>query len=131
MGNSEKYWHVTFHPYRRQEALLAAEVAESFYKLVRDVENRLGFSVLRMSAMPEHVHLLLELPPWLDLIEVIRQLKGYTARELLKRYPEMRLDMKSPGFWAEDYHYQKHSAASLNTVIKYIEDQKTKAGLEQ
>jgi putative transposase len=126
MSNHDKFWHITFHPYRRQEALLDDEVAQYFYKLVRDVENRLGFSIVRMSAMPEYVHLLLELPPWLDLIEVIRQLKGYTARELLKRYP----DMRSPGFWAAGYHYVQHSAASLNTVVQYIEEQKTKSGLE-
>jgi putative transposase len=130
MSNHDKFWHVTFHPYRRQEALLDDEVAQHFYKLVRDVEKRLGFSVVSMSAMPEHVHLLLELPPWLDLIEVIGQVKGYTARELLKRYPEMRLDMRSPGFWSSGYHYVLHSAATLNKVTKYIDEQKSKAGLE-
>ena len=97
------YWHVTFHPYRRSPVLWD-EVEAYFYELVDDAARRMGFQVVRLVAMPEHVHLLGEKPPWLDLRNVIAQTKGYTSRRILQRYPELRVDMRSPGFWAPDHH---------------------------
>jgi len=123
------YWHVTFHPYRRSAALWD-EVESYFYELLEDVARRMGFEVVRVVAMPEHVHLLLEKPPWLDLRKVVAQVKGYTARRILERYPDLRVDMRSSGFWAPGNHYVRHTAASLPAVLAYISGQKVKGGLE-
>lgn len=129
MGNERVYWHVTFHPYRRAHALWD-EVEEYFYELASDVAARLGFEIVKMVALPDHVHLLLCMPPWLKVVDVIGQIKGYTARRILQRYPELREDMKSPGFWAAGYHFVRHTEASLPNVLRYIETQKAKGGLE-
>ena len=129
MPHGKTYWHVTFHPYRRAPALWDG-VEGFFYELVDGVAKRLGFTVLKVVAMPDHVHLLLDLPPGLDLIEVIRQVKGYTARRILQRLPELRGDMRSPGLWASGYHYVRHTEASLPTVLRYVESQKVRGGLE-
>ena len=123
------YWHVTFHPYRRSAALWG-EVEKYFYELVADVAARLEFDVVRVVAMPEHVHLLVAKPPWLELRRVIAQIKGYTSRRILQRYPELRVDMKSPGLWAPGYHYVRHSESSLPTLLGYLDGQKARGGLE-
>ncbi|MBI4318479.1 MAG: IS200/IS605 family transposase [Chloroflexi bacterium] len=129
MGNEQVFWHVTFHPYHRSEALWE-EVEAYFYELAAEVAARLGFQIVRMVAMPDHVHLLLCVPPWLKVVDAIGQIKGYTARRILQRYPELRCDMKSPGFWAAGYHFVRHSDASLPKVLRYIETQKARGGLE-
>jgi putative transposase len=90
----------------------------------------LGFEIVKMVAMPEHVHMLLCVPPWLKVVDAIGQIKGYTARRILQRCPELHVDMKSPGFWAAGYHFVRHTEASLPTVIQYIENQKAKGGLD-
>ncbi|MBI4321658.1 MAG: IS200/IS605 family transposase [Chloroflexi bacterium] len=129
MGNERVYGHVTFHPYQRSEALWE-EVEDYFYELAADVATRLGFEIIEMVAMPDHVHLLLCMPPWLKVVDVIGQIKGYSARRILQGYPELRGDMKSPGFWAAGYHFVRHTEASLPKVLRYIETQKARGGLE-
>ena len=123
------YWHVTFQPHRRAQALWG-EIEQYLYELIEEAAKRLEVTVIKVVAMPDHVHMLITAPPWVDLIEVIAQTKGYTARRILQRFPELRLDMQSPGFWASGYHYTRHSQASLPSVLRYLENQKTKGGLE-
>ncbi len=125
-----RFWHVTFHPARRSPALWD-EIEVLFLELVNELASRLGFAVLAVSAMPDHVHLLIELPPWLDLVQVIGRVKGYTAYRILRRVPDLRVDMRSHGFWARGYHYVRHTEATLPVVLDYIRDQKTKGGLEE
>ncbi len=77
--------------------------------------------------MPEHLHLLIEMPPWLDVVEVVRRIKGATSRQILERFPDLRLREGRQAFWARGYHYERHTDATLNRVIHYIEDQHAKA----
>ena len=128
-GQDRVYWHVTIHPYRWAPAIWD-ELEQYLPELVQHVAARMGFNVLRVATMPDHVHLLLEKPPWLDLIEIIRQVKGYSGRMILLRYPDLRLDMRSPGFWARGYHYTRHTEESLPTVLRYLDNQKARGGLE-
>ena len=129
MAGERVYWHVTFHPCRRSPALWD-DVEGCLYQSIDEVAKRLEITIVKVVAMPDHVHLLIEMPPWVDLIKAIGQIKGYTARRILERFPGLQFDMGSRGLWARGYHYTRHTESSLPVVLSYLANQKAKGGLE-
>ena len=123
------YYHLTFSPYKRIEALWD-EIEKEFYSAAEEVAHRRGFSILAMAAVPDHVHVLVEKAPWDQLSDIVKLIKGVSSRHIGQRFPELKLDMSSNHFWATGYHYERHNDRTLDTVVRYIEDQKRKAGLE-
>ncbi|PIU57213.1 MAG: hypothetical protein COS88_01820 [Chloroflexi bacterium CG07_land_8_20_14_0_80_51_10] len=128
MKDERIYYHVVFTVYRGQKALWE-DIESYLHELVGEIAKKWNYSIIEMETMPDHVHLLLEKPPWEDLPKIIKNIKGTTARKIFERFPDLRLDMKSNHLWTKGYKYVKHDSTSLPTVIKYIREQKQKGGL--
>lgn len=77
-----------------------------------------------MEVMPDHVHLLLDVNPKFGIYRVVSLIKGYTSKTLRNEFPELR--RKLPTLWTLSRFVSSVGAVSLETVIKYIEEQKGK-----
>jgi putative transposase len=53
--------------------------------------------------MTDHVHLFIEAPPAYGPARVVQKMKSISAKELYKRYPELRKKMWSGAIWGEGY----------------------------
>ena len=111
------YYHVVFTVYRGHKALWE-DIESYFHELVREIAMKWNYSIIEMETMPDHVHLLLEKPPWEDLPKIVKNIKGTTARKIFERFPDLRLDMKSNHLWTKGYKYVKHDSMSLPKVTK-------------
>jgi REP element-mobilizing transposase RayT len=123
------YYHVTFQTRRRIPAIYD-EIEAYFRETVPKIAKRGEFVVLEIGVVPTHVHLLIEKAPWADLIAIIRDIQDGTSTSILQRFPELALDLKTDRFWADGYHYERHTEQSIETVRRYIRDQKRHHGLE-
>jgi putative transposase len=118
------YFHVVFTVWRGRPAL-NGEIELYFHELVRQIAQRRQYAIVAMETMPNHVHILIEKPPWEDISDIVKNIKGPTARYIFLRFPELRLDMQSNHLWTRGFEYVKHDEKSLPTVIAYIRSQKT------
>jgi len=80
--------------------------------------------------VPTHIHLLLAKAPWANLLKIIRRIQSETSEQILIHFPELGQSLAIERFWADGFHYAKHTAKSLETVRQYIRDQKKHDGLE-
>lgn len=117
-------YHVVFCPkYRRK--VLQSGVDERFKELapaaLKDAFP--AAEILQMEVMPDHVHLLLSLPPDVAPNRAVRAVKGRTARVLRKEFP--RLATKLPTLWTNSYFVSTVGGAPLEAVERYIQNQKT------
>jgi putative transposase len=122
------YYHVTFQPHRRLPALYD-EVEAYLREALPLIAKRGEFVVIEIGVAPTHIHLLIEKAPWADLLKIIAAIKDSTSIGIFERFPDLALDMHTTQFWAEGYHYVRHTAKSLATVRRYIQDQKRHHGL--
>ncbi len=74
-----------------------------------------------MEVMPDHVHLLIDLKPGIDIIICVNLIKGCTSHILRNEVPELR--SKIPALWTRSKFMASVGAVTLE-VEKYIEDQK-------
>lgn len=115
-------YHIIYCPkYRRK--VLTGQIAEDLKQLILDKQEDYGYTVIELEIMPDHVHLLLDIDPTREALTVtIHKLKGYTAHELRKKHKE--LTTKLPCLWTRSTFISTVGTVSLETVKKYIENQK-------
>ena len=84
MKDERIYYHVVFTVYRGQKALWE-DIESYLHELVGEIAKKWNYSIIEMETMPDHVHLLLEKPPWEELPKIIKnivttQVQSYVVR---------------------------------------------------
>lgn len=79
----------------------------------------MGYSVLAINGMPNHVHLLLQSGPQLDLSALMRQIKGVTSL-MVNNMPDFHERFR----WQEGYFAITVTPSHLSKVFAYVQNQK-------
>ena len=103
--NHSKYdckYHVVFIPKYRRRALyeeLRRHLGPLFRTLAEQRESRVEEGHL----MPDHVHMLLSIPPKYAVAQVIGYMKGKSAIHIARSYMGVRRNFVGQHFWAKGY----------------------------
>lgn len=76
-----------------------------------------------MSIQSDYFHIVVELPPYMIVAEVLRIFKGGTSRVLRKEYPEMQEFLWGKSFWADGYFVEIVEKVDEEVGKKYIRQQ--------
>lgn len=114
-------YHVVFIPKCRRKVLygqLREHLGEVFRKLAGQKESRVEEGHL----MPDHVHMLLSIPPKHAVSQVVGFIKGKSAIDLARVYGERKRNFVGQHFWARGYFVS--TVGRDETVIReYIRKQ--------
>lgn len=72
--------------------------------------------------MPDHVHMLIAIPPKFAVSQVIGFIKGKSAIHLARVYGERRRNFVGQSFWARGY-YVSTVGRDESMIRQYIQDQ--------
>jgi putative transposase len=95
-------YHVVFIPKCRRKTLygqLRKHLGEVFRKLAAQKESRIEEGHL----MPDHVHMMIAIPPKYAVAHVVGYIKGKSAIHLARVYGENRRNFVGQHFWARGY----------------------------
>ncbi len=95
-------YHVVFIPKYRRKVLygeLKKYLGPVFRQLAEQRESRIEEGHL----MPDHVHMLLSIPPKYAVSQVIGYMKGKSAIHLARVYGERKRGFVGQSFWARGY----------------------------
>ena len=95
-------YHVVFIPKCRRKTLYAQlrrHLGEVFRRLAEQKESRIEEGHL----MPDHVHMMISIPPKYAVSQVIGYIKGKSAIHLARVYGETRRNFVGQSFWARGY----------------------------
>jgi putative transposase len=95
-------YHVVFIPKCRRKTLygeLRVHLGEVFRKLASQKESRVEEGHL----LPDHVHMLLAIPPKHSVSQVVGFMKGKSAIHLARVYGERKRNFVGQHFWARGY----------------------------
>ncbi len=96
--------------------------------MATDIAEELGCDVLAIEIMPDHIHLFVNCPPRYAPSYLANYFKGKSARQLLKKHPELRI---KDGLWARSYFVATAGSVSSETIRKYIESQRGRTDEEE
>jgi putative transposase len=95
-------YHVVFIPKLRRKTLyggLRKYLGEVFRQLARQRESQIEEGHL----MPDHVHMMISIPPKYSVSQVVGYIKGKSAIHLARVYGEKRRNFVGQHFWARGY----------------------------
>jgi REP-associated tyrosine transposase len=95
-------YHVIFIPKYRRKALykeLRRYLREVFRQLAEQKESRIEEGHL----MPDHVHMMIAIPPKYAVSQVIGYIKGKSAIHLARTYGERKKNFVGQHFWARGF----------------------------
>jgi len=95
-------YHVVFIPKYRRRTLYRAlrkHLGEVFRRLASQRESQ----ILEGHLMPDHVHMLISIPPKYAVPQVIGYIKGKSAIHLARVYGEKKRNFVGQHFWARGY----------------------------
>jgi len=114
-------YHIVFTPkYRRK--IIYNQYKES----IRDILKRLcgykGVEIIEGNLMPDHVHMLVSIPPKISVSSFMGYLKGKSALMIFDKHANLKYKFGNRHIWAEGYYV---STVGLNeaTIQKYIQEQ--------
>ena len=90
--------------------------------IVREHATKNNINIVEMEVMPDHVHLLLECPLDISLVNIVKGIKQASTYYLYRMYPGLKYEL--PTLWTRSAFISTVGHASLEVVKRYIADQK-------
>ena len=114
-------YHIVFTPkYRRK--IIYKQIKADIQQIIRDLCKWKGVEILEGHMMPDHIHLLLSIPPKYSISSFMGYLKGKSAMMIFDMHSNLKYKFGNRHFWATGYYV---STVGLNesTIAKYIREQ--------
>ena len=120
-------YHVVFIPKCRRKTLygqLKKHLGEVLRKLAQQKESE----ILEGHLMPDHVHMLISIPPKYAVSQVVGFIKGKSAIHLARVYGEHKRSFVGQHFWARGYFVSTvgRDEAVIREYIKHQEHEDTR-----
>lgn len=124
-GLSHAKWmcrhHIVFTPkYRRK--VIYNQVRKDMGEILGRLCEHMGVEIIEGHLMPDHVHMLVAIPPKASVSSFMGYLKGKSSPMVFDRHANMKYKFGNRKFWAEG---RCVSTVGLNeaTIAKYIREQ--------
>ena len=95
-------YHVVFIPKYRRRAIfgqIRRDLGEVFRQLAEQKESRIEEG----HVMPDHVHMMISIPPKYAVSQVVGYIKGKSAIHIARTYGERKRSFVGHHFWARGY----------------------------
>ena len=114
-------YHIVFIPKYRKKVLFGA-IRREVGPVLRDLARHRESQVEEGHTMPDHVHLLLSIPPKYSVAQVVGYLKGKSAIHIARTYRGRDRNFTAESFWARGY-FASTVGRDETKIREYIRNQ--------
>ena len=93
-------------------------------KILRELCRRKDVEIIEAHAMPDHIHILVSIPPNERVSSFMGYLKGKSTMIIFERYAHLKYKYGNRHFWSRGY-YVSTVGGNKQAVQKYIQNQET------
>ena len=120
------HYHLVWVTKYRNPVFTTDTLVQDMKDILSHVAEVSGITIESMEVMPDHVHLLLSFKPKHAPTDVVKNLKGASARLFFRQHPEVRKQCMWGGkLWSNSYYMGTLGNMSRDVVERYIQDQYT------
>ena len=114
-------YHIVFAPkYRRM--VFYKEERQAVGKILRQLCEWKGVKIIEAEVCPDHVHMLVEIPPKMSVSGFMGYLKGKSATMLYEQFGELKYKYRNREFWCRGY-YVDTAGKNTSRIAEYIRHQ--------
>ena len=96
-------YHIVFAPkYRRQ--IICGKLKVEIGKILRKLCEQKEVEIIEAEACPDHIHMLVSIPPSISVAEFVGYLKGKSALMIFDRFANLKYKYGNRHFWCRGYY---------------------------
>ena len=114
-------YHIVFAPkYRRR--IIYGKIKEDIGQILRKLCEWKGVEILEAEACPDHIHMLVSIPPKLSVSSFMGYLKGKSSLMIFDKYANLKYRYGNREFWCRGY-YVDTVGKNKKAIAEYIRNQ--------
>ena len=114
-------YHIVFAPkYRRQ--VIYGKIKVEIGKILRTLCERKGVEIIEANACPDHIHMLVSIPPKISVSEFMGYLKGKSSLMIFDKFATLKYRYGNRKFWCRGY-YVDTIGRNKKVIEEYIRNQ--------
>ena len=114
-------YHIVFAPkYRRK--VFYGEKRTEIREILRQLCQWKGVEIIEGEVCPDHIHLLLSIPPKISVSSFMGYLKGKSSLMIFQKYGNMKFAYRNRQFWSRGY-YVDTAGKNTKAIQAYIQNQ--------
>ena len=114
-------YHIVFAPkYRRQ--IIYGKYKSEIGKILRDICQRNDIEIIEANACPDHINMLITIPPKISVSKFMGILKGKSSMMIFDRFANLKYKYGNRHFWCRGY-YVDTVGRNKTAIAKYIQNQ--------
>ena len=121
-------YHIVFAPKYRRKVFYEGKRIE-IREILRKLCQWKGVEVIEGEICPDHIHMLVSIPPKMSVAGFMGYLKGKSSLMIYEQFPELKYKYRNREFWCRGY-YVDTAGKNAKKIQEYIQQQyeKDKAG---
>ena len=114
-------YHIVFAPkYRRQ--VIYGQLRADIGKILRELCDRKGITIIEAEACPDHIHMFVEIPPKYSVSEIMGYLKGKSSLIIFDRHANLKYKYGNRHFWCRGY-FVDTVGKNEKRIAEYVRNQ--------
>ena len=114
-------YHIVFAPkYRRQ--VIYGKIKTDIGQILRKLCEYKGVEIIEAEACPDHIHMLVSIPPKYSISQIMGYLKGKSSLMIFDRHANLKYKYGNRQFWCKGY-YVDTVGRNKKAIQEYIKKQ--------
>ena len=114
-------YHIVFAPkYRRK--VIYGQIKTDIGKILRQLCEYKGVEILEAEACPDHIHMLVAIPPKYSVAQIMGYLKGKSSIMIFDRHANLKYKYGNRKFWCTGY-YVSTVGKNEKKIAEYVRNQ--------
>ena len=114
-------YHVVFAPKSRRRGIYN-QIKTDIGKILRKLCEQKGIEIIEAEACPDHIHMLISIPPKYSVAQVMGYLKGKSSLMIFDRHANLKYKYGNRHFWCRGY-YVDTVGKNKKRIEEYIRNQ--------
>ena len=114
-------YHIVFASKFRRQAIYGKLKAE-IGKILRRLCEYKKIEILEANACPDHIHMLISIPPKYSISQIVEYLKGKSSLMILDKFANLKYKYGNRHFWCKGY-YVSTVGRNEKKIAEYIQNQ--------
>jgi len=106
-----------------RKPVLKGDIAKEIRKLTKEICRTHDIEIVKGHIRPDHIHILLDVPPKMSPSKVMQAIKGKTSHHMLQDNRRLRREFWGRHLWARGYFVATTGTVTDEAVEQYIERQ--------
>lgn len=116
-------YHLVFVTKYRKDIFTTEDRKQYIKDVILRLATNTNTEVERLDVVDDHVDLIVSFTPQYSVSSIVKSLKGSSAREWFKKYPETKELLWNGHLWASTFYCATVGGMATDTVNEYIKQQ--------